>query len=73
MKKRTDPSQFLAIGFVVFNVVIMDFNRVAQSEGGGNVVLRVYIVLGSFAWIKVQTLMISYYWHCGLQRCHRGL
>ena len=55
MDKRTNPSQFPAIGIVVFNVVIVDFSRVAHSEGEGNVVLRVYIVLGSFAWRKEQT------------------
>ena len=49
MDKRTDPSRFLAIGIVVFNVVIMDFSKGAKSEGEGNVVLRVYIVLGSLA------------------------
>ena len=65
--------KLLAIGIMVFNLVVVEFSRVAHSECNGNVVLRVYIILGSFAWIKDQTLMISYYWHCGLQRCHRGL
>ena len=40
------------IGIVVFNVVIVDFRREAHSEGKGNVVLRVYIILDSFAWIQ---------------------
>ena len=61
------------IGIMVFNLVLVDFSRVAHAECNGNVVLRVYIIHESFTWIKEQTLMISCYWHCSLQCCHRGL
>ena len=40
---------------MVFNVDIVDFSRVAQSEGKGNVLLTVYIILGGFSWKKEHT------------------